>query len=136
MVTRGVLHQVAEMRAFVALVGEAATERVGWVIFNVVDAKCEIIVAHSLKREIGVGTSLVNAVVVEAQALECDLIWLITTNDNVEAMHFWQKRGFSLTALHVNAMEKSRQLKPGIPLIGKHGITIRDELEFRLLLGA
>jgi len=45
---------------------------------------------------------------------------------------FYQKRGFTLAAAHIGAMESSRALKPSIPLTGMDGIPIRDELEFEI----
>ena len=59
---------------------------------------------------------------------------LSTTNDNLRALGFYQKRGFQLCALRVNAMEEARKLKPGIPLIGEHGIPLRDEIELEIML--
>jgi hypothetical protein len=61
-------------------------------------------------------------------------MWLITTNDNMAALRFWQKRGFMLVAVYTNALEQSRKLKPEIPLIGLDGIPLRDEIELELLL--
>ena len=49
----------------------------------------------------------------------CKRLWLITTNDNMEALTFYQKRGFSLVAVHVGSLAESRKLKPQIPLVGK-----------------
>jgi hypothetical protein len=59
---------------------------------------------------------------------------LITTNDNVAALRFYQKRGFTLAALHKNALEQSRRLKPQIPLLGLDGIPLRDEIELEIFL--
>jgi ribosomal protein S18 acetylase RimI-like enzyme len=55
-------------------------------------------------------------------------------NDNLHALRFYQKRGFVLVALHRNALEASRKLKPEIPLVGIDGIPIRDEIELELVL--
>jgi hypothetical protein len=52
-----------------------------------------------------------------------------TTNDNLEALRFYQRRGFVLVALHAGAIAESRRLKPAIPLAGRYGIAIRDEIE-------
>ena len=53
---------------------------------------------------------------------------LITTNDNLDALRFYQRRGFALTELRPGAVDESRRMKPQIPLVGAHGIPIRDEL--------
>ena len=60
----------------------------------------------------------------------CTRLWVITTNDNVDALRFYQRRGFTLAALHAGAVDESRaRLKPEIPVFGDHGIPLRDELE-------
>jgi GNAT superfamily N-acetyltransferase len=69
-----------------------------------------------------------------ARAAGCRRLWLITTNDNLPALRFYQKRGFVLVRLHRGAVAGSRRLKPEIPLTGSEGIPIRDELELELEL--
>lgn len=64
----------------------------------------------------------------------CRRLWLVTCNDNLKALGFYQKRGFCLTALHRNVLEVSRKLKPEIPQIGMDGIPLRDEIEMELIL--
>jgi ribosomal protein S18 acetylase RimI-like enzyme len=56
-----------------------------------------------------------------------------TTNDNLNALRFYQKHGFVLAALRPNALEKTRKLKP-IPALGENGIPIRDEIELEMIL--
>ena len=58
----------------------------------------------------------------------------MTTNDNLKAIGFYQKRGFDMTRLHYKSVEKSRKIKPEIPLIGDYGIPLRHELEFEYVL--
>jgi hypothetical protein len=54
----------------------------------------------------------------------------VTTNDNAPAIRFYQRRGWDLVALHRDAVNESRRLKPEIPATGVDGIPIRHELEF------
>jgi RimJ/RimL family protein N-acetyltransferase len=79
--------------------------------------------------------ALIEAVKNTARAAKCKRLWLITTNDNLNALRFYQKRGFVLVAVHRNALEISRQLKPEIPLFGADGIPLRDEIELEMILG-
>jgi hypothetical protein len=58
----------------------------------------------------------------------------VTTNDNADALIFWQKMGASLKRVYPNAISLSRKLKPEIRKIGKHGIPIRDEIELEFKL--
>jgi hypothetical protein len=52
----------------------------------------------------------------------------------MNALRFYQKRGFVLVAVHRNALEQSRKLKPEIPLIGDDEIPLRDEIELEMML--
>jgi hypothetical protein len=57
-------------------------------------------------------------------------MWLVTTNDNLEALRFYQRRGFVLSALRAGAVDEARrELKPMIGRVGNFGIPIRDEIE-------
>jgi DNA-3-methyladenine glycosylase I len=56
----------------------------------------------------------------------------MTTNDNLNTLRFYQKRGFVMVAVHRNALDLARMMKPIIPTIGKDGIPLRDEVELEL----
>lgn len=56
-----------------------------------------------------------------ARQCGCRRLWLITTNDN-------------LVAVHPNALKAARKIKPQIPLIGNWRIPLRDEIELELAL--
>jgi ribosomal protein S18 acetylase RimI-like enzyme len=57
-----------------------------------------------------------------------DQVWLVTTNDNLEALRLYQRHAFRLAELHAGAVDRARELKPSIPLLGDHGIPMHDEL--------
>ena len=60
-----------------------------------------------------------------ARRAGCRRLQLITTNDNVEAIQFYQRRGFRLVTAYPGAVDESRRrLKPGIPEVGAHSIPI------------
>jgi GNAT superfamily N-acetyltransferase len=130
-VSRGVVHYPQNLPGFVAL---NKGEKVGLVTYNIVEGSCEIVTLNSTYPSSGVGTALIEAVRDIAIKSGCKRLWLITTNDNVNALRFYQKRGFVLVAVHRNALEQSRKLKPEISLIGKYGIPIRDEIELEMIL--
>jgi RimJ/RimL family protein N-acetyltransferase len=75
-----------------------------------------------------------HAVVEEARNQNCRRVFLITTNDNLKALGFYQKRGFELVAVHRGAVNVSRKIKPGIPLVGCNEIPLRDEIELEMVL--
>ena len=55
-------------------------------------------------------------------------LWLTTTNDNLDALRFYQRRGFRLAEMRAGAIERYRGRKPSIPLLGEFAIPLRDEL--------
>lgn len=73
-------------------------------------------------------------VIALAKERGCKKVILITTNDNINAIAFYQKRGFDMAHLYHNALEVSRRLKSEIPLIGEHGIKLMHEIEFEYIL--
>ena len=107
---------------------------VGLLTFIVYDHTLEITSLDSLRDKQGLGTLLIEKVVSVAKEMKCKRIVLITTNDNINAICFYQKRGFDMVRLHYNAMEVSRKLKPEIPLIGENDIPLRHEIEFEMIL--
>ena len=82
----------------------------------------------------GIGTELIKRVIQEAVSHQCVRVWLVATNDNTNALRFYQTRGFHLAALYKNEVEKSRKLKPEIPSWGLDSIPIRDEIELEMIL--
>jgi ribosomal protein S18 acetylase RimI-like enzyme len=86
----------------------------------------------SATERTGIGNALIDAAKKVAKTNGCKRLWLITTNDNLNALEFYQKRDFQLVSLYQNALEASRKLKPEIPLKAANGIPIRDELELEL----
>lgn len=82
----------------------------------------------------GVGLLLVNALVEECRARGVRSILVTTTNDNTRALRFYQRAGFRLSALHVDAVTESRKIKPEIPARGLDDIPIRDEIELTMEL--
>jgi DNA-3-methyladenine glycosylase I len=109
-------------------------EKIGLLTYNLEEKECEIVSLDSLVPNIGIGTGLVNELIEAAKEGGIKRLWLITTNDNLPALRFWQKRNFELVQVHRNSIEEARRLKPQIPITGINGIPIRDEIELELQL--
>ena len=131
MIVRGSMYHIDELPGFIAILED---EPVGVVTYFMEDGDCEIISLDSTIEGIGMGSILVETIKTMAKEHGCKRLRLITTNDNTKALRFWQKRGFRLAAVYPNAIEKSRELKPEIPLIGHDDIPIRDEIELEMIL--
>ncbi|HPF86887.1 MAG TPA: GNAT family N-acetyltransferase [Candidatus Limiplasma sp.] len=104
----------------------------GYLLFAFHDGECEIMVLESLRENSGIGTALTNAAKEIAKENGLHKLIVMTTNDNLHAIRFYQKRGFTLRALRPNMLETSRRLKSGIPLMSEDGIPLRDEIEFEM----
>ena len=113
---------------------ERAGTKVGYALLRIDKDELEVVALEALARRQGVGTALLAAAADEARKANCARVWLITTNDNLDAVHFYQRRGWDLVALHRHAVTVGRELKPEIPEVGDYGLPIRHELEFELLL--
>lgn len=95
---------------------------------------CEITSLDSLAENRGIGTALIRKAIRIAGECGCRKVVVVTTNDNIRAIRFYQKRGFDMAAFRRNALDVSRKLKPEIPLVGDDGIPLRHEIEFELEL--
>ena len=109
-------------------------EITGLITFRAREKEMEILSLDSLHERRGNGTALLNAATEEARNSGLERIMLMTTNDNLPALRFYQKRGFDLVRIHRNVLEQARKIKPEIPLTGMDGIPLRHEIELELIL--
>lgn len=131
MVVRGEVVDMKVLDGFVVYDGETIT---GLTTYRIEDDECEIMSLDSLRENQGTGTALINKVIEKAAKEKCTKIKLITTNDNINAMRFYQKRGFDMAKLYHNALDVSRKLKPSIPMLGDFDIPLKHEIEFEMNL--
>lgn len=129
MVVRGELFDMTILDGFVVYEGEKI---IGLVTYKISGTECEIMSLDSLMERQGIGTALINKVIETARENKCTKIKLITTNDNINALRFYQKLGFDMAKLYHNALDISRKLKPTIPLIGDFDIPVKHEIEFEM----
>jgi ribosomal protein S18 acetylase RimI-like enzyme len=125
------VYRPSQLQGFLAADGENI---LGLVTFRVEATECEIVSLDAMRPRLGIGTALVEAVAGAAHAAGCRRLWLVTTNDNLDALRFYLRRGFRLVAVHPGAADRARLLKPSIPKKGDFGIPIHDELELERAL--
>lgn len=130
-VSRGKLWDPLEFPGFVA---EREGDLVGLVTYRHEADATEVVTLDSFAEGEGIGSALLEVVADRARELGKTHLWLITTNDNIPAIRFYQRRGWDMVALHHGALARSRQLKPEIPTHGLDGVRIDHEVEFRLAL--
>ena len=102
---------------------------IGLITYTFFDDICEIVSFDSKRENIGIGSALLKELEEVAKNNNCHKMRLITTNDNMRALQFYQKRGYCLTKFYPNAMDEVRKVKPDIPLLGDNDIPLRDEIE-------
>ena len=103
-------------------------EIIGYISYVITESECEVISLDSMEEGKGIGSALIQEVEHMAKERSCQKIKLITTNDNLHALKFYQKRGYCLSALLKGAVDRARERKPEIPQLGNDGIPIRDEI--------
>ena len=92
---------------------------------------CEIVFLETFTQNNGIGSKIIEKIKEIAKTKNCKKVWLITSNENINAIRFYQKRGFHISNIYLNAMEEARKIKPEIPKFA-NGIEIRDEIEFEI----
>jgi ribosomal protein S18 acetylase RimI-like enzyme len=123
--------EVVDVLALPGFVAELDGRPVGLVTYRVQEEQCELAFLAAFERHMGIGTALLDALLHAVEGSE--RIWLVTTNDNLEALRFYQRRGFVLAALYAGAVDEARRhLKPQISRVGEFGIPLRDELELEM----
>jgi GNAT superfamily N-acetyltransferase len=125
----GVVFRPAELPGFIA---ERSRRVVGLLTYQLTGDVLEIITLNAIDRRIGIGTLLIEAAVGAARHFGCREIRLTTTNDNVDALRFYQRRGFRLAELRAGAVDRARQEKPQMPRVGDYGIPLHDEIDLTL----
>lgn len=121
----------AELPGFIAQQDNLVS---GLITYQINKPDCEIITLDSLVQGAGIGSQLIDKVKGTAIEDGCKNMSVTTTNDNLEAIGFYQRRGFRLRAIFPGAVEKARELKPTIPMTGNNGIPIRDEILLEMSL--
>ena len=111
-----VVHQTVYRPADLpGLIAERGSRVVGLLTFQIDGSVLEVVTLNALERRAGVGTLLMEAVAAEARQRRCQEIHLTTTNDNLDAIRFYQRRGLRLVALRPGAVDRARVEWPEIP---------------------
>jgi ribosomal protein S18 acetylase RimI-like enzyme len=93
------------------------------------EAEIQVVVVEPAARGTGVGSALLDAAEAELERGGVRRAWLVTTNDNLAALDYYQRRGWRLERVLPGAVDEARRsLKPGIPRVAGNGISMRDEL--------
>lgn len=130
-VSRGRIFNTADLPGYIC---KKENKIIGLLTYNIDKGDCEIVTLNSQISNHGLASQLINKVIEKAKNCGCKRVWLTTTNDNTNALRFYQKRGFEWIGFYKNSMDGSRQLKPEIPELGDDNIPIKHEIEFEFKL--
>ncbi len=135
-VSRGERQDAAALAAIVAVDATDAhePERIGLLTYRVDPEGLEVVTLDALRPGAGVGVALVDGATQIARNARATRLWLTTTNDNLRALRFYQRRGLRIVAVHRGAVDRARLLKPSIPVAGDDGIELHDGIELELLI--
>lgn len=125
MISRGITHRLDQLEARIAIIDG---NPVGLVTWHMETLEAEIISLNALIEGQGIGTALLQAAEENILAAGKRKVVLVTSNDNLLALAFYQRRGYRLTEVLVGSIDAAREKKPGIPAIADNGIGIHDEL--------
>lgn len=127
----GELLDPAEMEGIVA---ELDGRPVGLLTVHETDRGLEVLTLHSEVSRVGAGTRLLETALRVAEASQAPRLWLVTTNDNIDAIRWYLRRGLTVASVHAGAVDADRAtIKPTIPTTNpENGIPIRDLVELEL----
>jgi GNAT superfamily N-acetyltransferase len=101
----------------------------GLLTYDVSGDTLEIVTIDAVTPNGGVGSALLTTVADEARRRQVRRLVVTTTNDNLDALRFYQRRDFRLVAVRPGAADEARRLKPQIPEIGCYDIPLHDEVD-------
>jgi 2-oxo-4-hydroxy-4-carboxy--5-ureidoimidazoline (OHCU) decarboxylase/GNAT superfamily N-acetyltransferase len=128
------LGELLDPLAMEGLVAEADGRPIGLAsVHETEDRGLEVALLVTEPRGIGAGSLLLETARQVAAASDHPRLWLVTTNDNLDAIHFYLRRGMRVAAVHAGAMARDRELKPQIAARNEaNGLPIEDLVEFEL----
>lgn len=100
----------------------------GVITYQIAGGDCEIVTLNCEPSRHGMGSALITSVEEFAAEQGCTRCWLVTTNDNLDGLRFYQRRGYRMAAIYYGGVSAARQMKPAIPLVGDYGIQLQDEV--------
>jgi ribosomal protein S18 acetylase RimI-like enzyme len=126
----GELIDIEQMPALVALMHQEPSGALAYRLFG--DAlHIAALATDPMWQRSGVGGHLLAEAELLAERLGLTRIVVATTNDNLPALYFYQRRGYRLTALEIDSITShTREMHTGFA-----GIPVRDEIRLEKVLG-
>jgi GNAT superfamily N-acetyltransferase len=122
----GRLYDLSILPTLVAV--DANGRIVGVLTYEILGQDMEVVSIDATRPTLGIGTALLDAAAQTGTGQGLSRLWLVTTNDNLDGLRFYQRRGLHILGVRPGAVAAARALKPSIPMTGGYGIPIRDEI--------
>jgi GNAT superfamily N-acetyltransferase len=123
-------HLIEDASLLDGFAAEIDARPIGCALINDVDGDTELVALVTVYRGAGVGAALLDAVVERGRRDGWKRLWLVTSNDNTDAMRVYQRAGWDWTEFRRDAITRARATRPEIPELGNHGIPVRHEIHF------
>ena len=116
------------------IVAELDGRAIGLLTVHETDRGLEILTMHSEAPGLGAGTRLLETALRVASASHAPRVWLVTTNDNLDAIRWYLRRGMTVSTVHAGAVDRDRAaVKPDLPAVNpSNQLPIRDLVELEL----
>ena len=131
MIIKGERVDISSSDGFCIIDGQTVT---GLITYRLKNNICEITLLHTIVQNRGIGRQLVQKVIETVKNNHVDTITVVTTNDNIGAIAFYQKIGFDMVQIYHDSMDYVGKFKPGVPIMGENHIPLRHEIEFFMYL--
>ncbi|MEM7097539.1 MAG: GNAT family N-acetyltransferase [Pseudomonadota bacterium] len=129
-VSNGVLHTLQDYPALVS--SDDTQSLTGFAVYIPQPPECELLAIAAARPGHGAGSQLLDDLEERVLDLGCNSIWLATTNDNLDAIKFYQRRGYRMCQLRPGAFSDVVRLKgldPNSIVVGNFDIPVRDEIQ-------
>ena len=93
-----------------------------------------LVTLNNISEQRGVGVALLEAMMALGREKGSALLRVIVTNDNLNALGFYQRRGFRIVGVSPGVIDAIRTLMPNVPTMGQNRIPMRDEIELEIAL--
>jgi GNAT superfamily N-acetyltransferase len=101
----------------------------GLVTWRLDGDRAEIVTLDAFEQGRHIGGRLLNGAEEELRRRGVTRLTIMTTNDNLRAISFYVRHGYRIVAVHLDAMDRVRQIKPSVPERGLDGLPLRDVIE-------
>lgn len=106
----------------------------GVVTWAIRGTEAELVSIHVERPGSGLGRELMQLAEDAMRSAGAETVVLATSNDNLAAARFYLREGYRLTYVDLDAMDRVRELKPGVPTVGLGGVPLRDMWHFEKVL--